>query len=185
MESYQGRALVASPYLVDGNFMRSVVYMIRHDEEGAMGLVLNRPLTVSIGELLGELTETPIENGLPVFCGGPVDGPVMMLQVSCRQPDDEQAEVLIACDQTRILQEIEQPNSQQLGIRLFDGYSGWGPGQLESEVEDGSWLVWDISPNQLFHDSETLWQMAVVEIGRNVIADGIGIEKFHGDPDYN
>jgi putative transcriptional regulator len=62
VESYQGRALVASPYLTDPNFMRSVLYLIRHDDEGAMGLVLNRPLSTSIGQLLGELTESTIEN---------------------------------------------------------------------------------------------------------------------------
>lgn len=185
MESYQGRALVASPYLSDGNFMRTVVYMIRHDQDGAMGLILNRPMKLTIGELLGDLTESSIENDLPVYYGGPVDGPVMMLQVCCETEADDHAEVLIACDQSKIMEVINDPSPEQLGIRLFDGYSGWGPGQLEIEMSEGSWLVWDIRPDQLFHDPETLWQEAVVQIGRNVMATGIGIERFCGDPDEN
>ncbi len=185
MESYQGRALVASPYLADGNFMRTVIYMIRHDEEGAMGLILNRPMQTTIGELLGELTESSIDNCEPVYFGGPVDGPVMMLQACCENDSDDHAEVLIACDQARILEVINEDAPNQLGIRLFDGYSGWGPGQLESEMSEGSWLVWDIRPDQLFHDPETLWQEAVVQIGRNVIATGIGLDKLCGDPDEN
>lgn len=185
MESYQGRALVASPYLVDGNFMRTVVYLIRHDEDGAMGLILNRPLKTTIGELLGELTESSIDNDQPVHYGGPVDGPVMMLQASCDSADDQHAEVLIACDQARILEVINENSPHQLGLRIFDGYSGWGPNQLEAEISEGSWLIWEIRPDQLFHDSESLWQEAVVQIGRDVIATSVGIDKFCGDPDEN
>lgn len=185
MESYQGRALVASPYLADPNFMRTVIYLIRHDDDGAMGLVLNRPLQTNIGQLLGELTESTIENDQPVFFGGPVDGPIMMLQACCEKQESEGTEVFIACDQARILEIINDDAPGVIGFRLFDGYSGWGPGQLESEIEEGSWLIWEIEPKQLFSDSESLWQEAVVQIGRGVIADGIGDYRFCCDPDHN
>ncbi len=86
MESVQGLALVASPYLTDPNFLRSVVYLLRHDEEGAIGLILNRPTHTSIGELLEQLSGEPVENELPVYYGGPVDGPLMLLQGSTMPP---------------------------------------------------------------------------------------------------
>jgi putative transcriptional regulator len=185
VESYQGRALVASPYLTDPNFMRSVLYLIRHDDEGAMGLVLNRPLSTSIGQLLGDLTESTIENEQPVFFGGPVDGPIMMLQACCESEESEATEVFIACDQAKILELVNDDAPNVLGFRLFDGYSGWGPGQLESELAEGSWLIWDIDPKQLFSDAESLWQQAIVQIGRGVIANGIGDDCFHSNPDNN
>lgn len=185
MESYQGRALVASPYLTEPNFMRSVIYLIRHDEDGAMGLVLNRPLTTSIGQLLGELTESTIENEEPVYYGGPVDGPIMMLQACCGGEQSEETELFIACDQTRILEIVNDKAPNVLGSRLFDGYSGWGPRQLECEIDEGSWLIWDIEPRFLFSDPESLWQEAVVRIGRGVIAGGLGDNRFECDPDKN
>jgi putative transcriptional regulator len=185
VESYQGRALVASPYLTDQNFMRTVLYLIRHDEEGAMGLVLNRPLATNIGQLLGELTETSIENQQPVFFGGPVDGPIMMLQANCVGAESEDTEIFIACDQAKILEVVHNEAPNVLGFRLFDGYSGWGPGQLESEMEEGSWLIWDINPEQIFSESDQLWQEAVVQIGRGVIAGGLGDQQFCCNPDHN
>jgi putative transcriptional regulator len=185
VEFYQGRALVASPYLTDSNFMRTVVYMIRHDEEGAMGLVLNRPMQSTVGQLLGELTESTIDNNQPVFYGGPVDGPVMILQACFEDQAHEAAEVLIACDQDRILQILDQPPSNSLGYRLFDGYSGWGPGQLEEEINEGSWLIWDIQPEQIFSSADSIWQEAVLQIGRKVIAGGLGHTELCGDPDQN
>lgn len=185
MESYQGRALVASPYLNDPNFMRSVIYLVRHDEDGAMGLVLNRPLQTNVGQLISELTESTIENHQPVYFGGPVEGPVMMLQACGENLQSEVTELFIACDQSKILEVVNNEATQVLGFRLFDGYSGWGPGQLEREIEEGSWLIWDIDPRHLFLDTEKLWQEAVVEIGRGVIAGGLGDNRFCCNPDNN
>ena len=80
---------------------------------------------------------------------------------------------------------MREADGNQFGLKLFDGYSGWGPGQLEGEMREGSWLVWDIGPYQLFHAPETLWQEAVLEIGRDVLSSGLGISRLSASPDEN
>ena len=180
--SVQGRALVASPYLSDPNFLRSVVYILRHDLDGALGVILNRPLPTTIGKLLGQLTDATLDNNQPIFCGGPVGGPLMMLQ---RIVDEGSEVVCLATDQERILATCSTPKSDPTTYRVFDGYAGWGSLQLESELESGGWLVWDIFPDQIFCDPENLWQSAVREIGRDILAGGIDPSKMPKDPAYN
>jgi putative transcriptional regulator len=185
MESIQGRALVASPYLTDPNFLRSVVYILRHDEEGAIGLVLNRPLGTTIGELLEQLTEQAVDNSQPVFCGGPVDGPLMMLQC-CRDGSEDHEVIYVASDQARITNLCGgESKSSSDRYRVFDGYSGWGAGQLESEMKQGGWLVWDATPDDIFSCPDLLWQRALRCIGRDILAGGIDPSRIPVDPAYN
>ncbi len=72
--SMQGKALVASPYLTERNFNRSVVFILRHDEEGAFGLILNRPTTITVGDLMEQFLGHPVKHEAPIFSGGPVEG---------------------------------------------------------------------------------------------------------------
>lgn len=186
MHSLQGHALVASPYLTDPNFLRSVVYLLRHDNDGAVGLILNRPLLTTVGSLLSEIAGQKIHNPHPVYCGGPVDGPLMLLQV-CE--GEEAPAIYIASDQERIL-EICTPNfpendSPESDYRVFDGYAGWGAQQLEKELSGGGWLVWEIPADQLFADAEYLWRNAIRQIGRDILAGGIDPSKMPEDPAYN
>lgn len=185
MDTIQGRALVASPYLTDPNFLRSVVYILKHDEEGAIGLVLNRPMQMTVGELLEQLTEQQIENGQHIYFGGPVDGPLMMLQ-ACDDVAADGEVVFVASDQDRIISVCSQfEPGCAVRYRIFDGYSGWGASQLEAELKAGGWLLWDIQPSQIFSDCEELWKTAVREIGRDILSGGIDPEKMPVDPAYN
>ena len=181
MESIQGLALVASPYLTDPNFLRSVVYILRHDEEGALGLVLNRPTNTTVGDLLEQLAECPVCNGDHVYCGGPVDGPLIMLQ---RIEFDGRALVSVASNQERIL-EACQESCLGNSCRVFDGYSGWGAGQLEDELRSGGWIVWDLTPDDVFADPDQLWQTAIRQIGRDILCGGIDPSKIPEDHAYN
>ncbi len=184
MDKIQGRALVASPYLTDPNFLRSVVYVLRHDDEGAMGLLLNRPLELTVGSLLEQLADQPVDNTAPVFFGGPVDGPLMMLQ---RRTDEAGRRLIeVATDQTQILTACQAKDDQpSSGCRVFDGYSGWGPGQLDDELQSGGWLLWDIQPEQVFQDPEDLWKIAIRQIGRDILSGGIDPSKMPEDPAFN
>ncbi|HAC91029.1 MAG TPA: hypothetical protein DCF63_10430 [Planctomycetaceae bacterium] len=172
MTSYQCRALVASPYLHDPNFMRTVVYLLRHDQEGALGLILNRPKNQTVGEMFPEISEMSIDADSPMFYGGPVDGPVMLLQ-ACRVSDEEGQIMLVACDQDRIAEAISGIDTHANPFRMFEGHSGWGPLQLESEMAEGSWHVWDILPEQLLAEPDELWELAIREIGHRVVTSGI------------
>ena len=183
MESIQGHALVASPYLTEPNFLRSVIYILRHDEEGAIGLILNRPTETTVGDLLEHLSGNPVENTCPVYCGGPVDGPLMLLH---RKEQGQETDICVDSDQERILATCSGNNPECLdNYRVFDGYSGWGGGQLEGELKSGGWLIWDIAPDQVFGDSESLWQSAIREIGRDILAGGIDRSRIPEDPAFN
>jgi len=186
MQSFQGHALVASPYLTDPNFLRSVVYLLRHDEEGAIGLILNRPLQLTVGGLLEQLTGRKVENQRPMFCGGPVEGPLMLLQ-ACQQ--ETVPSIYIASDQERITEICRRDSSADdesaSKYRVFDGYAGWGAGQLEDELRTGGWLLWEIPAEQLFAEPEDLWHNAVRQIGRDILAGGIDPTKMPQDPAYN
>ncbi len=184
MHSLQGHALVASPYLTDPNFLRSVVYLLRHDDDGAVGLILNRPLLTTVGSLLTEISGQQVNNPQPVYCGGPVDGPLMLLQ-ACEH--EEVPAIYIASDQDRILEicALDSNASNAGEYRVFDGYAGWGAEQLEKELSGGGWLVWEIPAEQLFADAEYLWRNAIRQIGRDILAGGIDPSKMPEDPAYN
>jgi putative transcriptional regulator len=179
----EGKALVASPYLTETNFMRSVVFIVNHDEEGAFGLVLNRPTDLTVGQLLREALEVESDVADPIFCGGPVSGPVVALHncggvgaTPCAPGiwfSEDQEELIAIC--------------QQAGCRyrFFDGYSGWAPQQLESELQHGGWLVWELEAGEVFSPAEDIWERAVKEIGRDILAGGIDPARIPNDPSAN
>lgn len=204
MYSVQGHALVASPYLSDPNFLRSVTYILQHDEEGAFGLILNRPTQSTVGQLLEQLNEQSFSNESHVYWGGPVDGPLMLLQeclsggASVIFAASDQAKILEICSGNQLplgesaLGEADQANwdASQKDLspgryRLFDGYAGWGPGQLEAELKSGGWLEWEIKPDHIFSDPDELWELAVKAIGRDILAGGIDPQRIPDDPASN
>ncbi len=184
MDSLQGQALVASPYLTDPNFLRSVIYLLQHDEEGAVGLILNRPTQANVGDLFKQLDEPGIDSEELVYWGGPVEGPLMLLQ-EVETPDG--TGVFAASDQTHILDvyTVKAENPEMGRRRLFDGYAGWGPEQLDGENKSGGWLTWDISPDQIFEDPDDLWETALKTIGRDILAGGIDPSLLPEDPAFN
>ncbi|MFO1062575.1 MAG: YqgE/AlgH family protein [Pirellulales bacterium] len=148
--SVEGRALVASPYLTDPNFRRSVVFIIKHDDDGAYGLILNRPSNVTVGDLVEEVIQLPSSLDEPIYYGGPVDGPVVFLH---GREDLNGTEcipgVYLSGDQKEFLELSRTPGGP---LRVFSSYSGWGPGQLENELDQGGWLIWNIEANDIFSD---------------------------------
>lgn len=182
MESIEGQALVAAPNLMDPNFLRSVVYILRHDEEGAVGLVLNRPTNVSLDKALS-LADAQFDNTETVFSGGPVPGPLMMMR-GMEGVSGEVAGVRFDAEPDNIVEFYQSSETRELA-RLFTGYSGWGAGQLESELKVGGWLVWDVNPKQVFSDPEALWKLAIREIGRDILSGGIDPALIPEDPAFN
>ncbi len=176
--------LVASPKLDGSVFERSVIVMIHHDEEGAMGFIVNKPLEVDFGSLLemveidqNEILDTCYDQH--VFFGGPVR--VEQLWVIHQDETsngsaggiaelDETAELRFhdAWRLTGTADSIEEfAYGQNVStFRPYIGYSGWGPGQLESEIEDGSWLLLDFEDDLVFdRDFETVWDAALERLG--------------------
>jgi putative transcriptional regulator len=151
--------LVAAPPLVDPNFDRTVVFVLEHGEQGALGLVLNRP---SDGDLEDAVPEWRTHAASPtvVFAGGPVSTDSVIALARCDTADARDGWVPIVpgigtVDLARAPHEVDAPVKE---LRVFVGYAGWAPGQLEGEIDSGAWFVVDFHLDDAFSsDPTSLW----------------------------
>jgi putative transcriptional regulator len=155
--SLRGQLLVAGPALVDPNFRRTVVLIGEHGDEGAMGVVLNRVSTTLVDDAVPPISSLtgPDE---PVYLGGPVQPQAVVVLADFA--DVEQAEVMVVDNIGFLPGEIEDTSAvgELRGVRIFAGYAGWGPGQLEDELEEGAWIVVPASSSDVFTTApQTLW----------------------------
>ena len=156
VQSLKGQLLIAGPGLVDPNFRRTVVLVGEHSEDGALGLVLNRASDATVDEAVPELGAL-VDSLEPVHVGGPVQPSAIVVLADFVEPDRAGSLVL---DSVGFLPAEVDPD--ELGelrrARVFAGYSGWGPGQLDGELEEGSWIVEPALPEDVFTDDpEELW----------------------------
>jgi putative transcriptional regulator len=156
--STKGRLLVATPVLSDGIFDRSVVLVLEHDDEGALGVVLNKPTEIDVASHLpawAPLAATPSV----VFLGGPVtpEAAVCLARVTGGEPDGWTPLVAgvgsldLSGDSDVLAGAVE-------GLRVYSGYSGWSSGQLEDELEAGAWFVVDTTEDDVLStEPDLLW----------------------------
>jgi len=155
MESLQGRLLVAGPDLWDPNFRRSVVLIGHHDDDGAVGVVLNRASEVSVLEAAPSLADLA-GPGAMLFLGGPVQTEAAVVVADFAHP--ERAGLLALGSIGFLVGEDPDAAAGIQRARVFAGYAGWGPGQLEAELEEESWLVEPALPSDVFTERpEQLW----------------------------
>ena len=156
VESLQGRLLVASPSLVDRNFRRTVVLITEHSEEGAAGLVLNRPSPAAVSELVPALEEL-VDEGEQVWMGGPVQPNGVLVLGEFLDPEDAAVPLFGSLG----FPSLEEPHEVLVSTtrrRVFAGYAGWGAGQLEDELERDDWIVEDSQPDDAFTEAPgELW----------------------------
>ncbi len=149
MESLRGQLLVAGPALLDPNFARSVVLIGDHDEEGALGVILNRVLPVSVQDAAPPLAGL-VGADEALFQGGPVQPQAAVVLAEFQRLEDAG---LIAFDSIGFLMgEVEEEVADRVRrARVFAGYAGWGPGQLEMELTaEGGWIVEPALPSDPF-----------------------------------
>jgi putative transcriptional regulator len=139
-ESLRGQLLIASPALIDPNFRRAVVLVVAHDEDGAVGLVLNRPTEAYVAEAVPELAEV-VEPGAVVSIGGPVQNESVVVLAEWDDHDEAGAMVFDDIGLMGAEAESRRVAAATRRVRVFAGYAGWGGGQLETELEEGSWVV--------------------------------------------
>ena len=157
VKSLQGQLIVASPALVDPNFSRTVVAIANHDDEGALGIVLNRPSETPVAEAVPELADL-VDDDEPVHVGGPVQPAAIVVLAEFEDPAD--AAFLVAGDIGLVgdgtgLDSLDGVTRRR---RVFAGYAGWGPGQLEAELEREDWIVEPARPEDvLTADPDELW----------------------------
>ncbi len=155
-----GSLLLAHPSMRDPNFRRSVVLMSLHNAEGAMGVVLNRPLGKRLGQLSGEFALTRLAE-IPLFSGGPVQTEQLVLAAWQSRPDGFRMHFGIEPERALLLQQEEGTH-----IRGFLGYSGWSAGQLENEMRANTWVVTDVPEDLLSHNpDDTLWRTVLSREG--------------------
>ncbi len=164
METLRGRLLISSGGLFDPNFRHTVVLVGEHNAEGALGVVLNRPLNVTVEEAVPVLRSL-VKPGEPLFQGGPVQPTSPVLLAEFAHP--ELADLLVFGSVGFLVGDV--PADVRPGIRrarVYAGYSGWGPGQLEAEMEQDSWILEPALEDDVFTDlPETLWSRVLERKG--------------------
>ncbi len=165
MQSLRGHLLVAAPALVDPHFVRTVVLIAEHTDDGAMGLVLNRPSDAEVAIAVGELGGIVAPGDL-VYEGGPVQTSAVMVLAEFNDPSTSAAVVL---GDVGFLPSHGDPETLADGLRrarVFAGHSGWSPQQLDAELEEGSWIVVDALIDDVFApDPDELWGEALERKG--------------------
>jgi len=163
------------PQLMDPNFSHTVVLLCKHREEGAFGLVVNRPL-VTTGRVTVNLDPpASTDRELQVWVGGPVEPQRSWVLVGHESDDAEEigmriADNLYLSTSPDLLRQMLDAAPPPLA-RLIVGYSGWGPGQLECELEAESWLISDIDRDLIFNTPpERMWEAAIRRLGADPAA---------------
>lgn len=157
MDSVRGQLLLASPSLFDPNFRRTVVLIAEHSDEGAMGLVLNRPSEATVAEAVPDLAGL-VGDGEPVWVGGPVQGSSVLVLGEFDDPADAASIVVGNIGFAGADGDFGALAAATRRARVYAGYAGWGPGQLEEELEESSWIVEPVLDADLFPDvAQDLW----------------------------
>ena len=164
--SYRGRLLVAAPSLVDPNFDRTVVFMLEHSEEGALGVVVNRPSELPVSGTIDEWAHLAADPPV-VFVGGPVASNAVIAVARARLDEvDDRWTPLVGALGTVDLENTPELTPGVERVRMFAGYAGWAPGQLEAEVAENAWFVVDLDPGDPFTDKpDDLWWAVLARQG--------------------
>jgi putative transcriptional regulator len=166
-DSLRGKLILASPILRDPNFARTVVLIAEHTDDGAMGIVLNRPASSTVGEAVPDLSWLAGEEEA-VYVGGPVAETAVIVLAEFERP--ELAGALVEGDLGFIGADADDPERLDGAIRrarVFAGHAGWGPGQLEDELAEEAWIVEPPERDEIFtEDPADLWAAVLRRKGR-------------------
>lgn len=181
VDSIRGQLLIAGPRLGDPNFWRTVVLIVEHNEEGALGLVLNRPSDATVGEAVPQLAEL-VDPDDDVLVGGPVQQSGVIVLAEFEDPSDA---ALIAFEDIGIVGTTSEVIETYAGVRAaraFAGHAGWGPGQLEDELERGDWIVEPARRSDAFTtEPSELWPSVLTRKGGSYAL----IARMPADPSQN
>ena len=194
MSVLQGKLLLATPGLEDPNFARSIILLVEHGRDGALGLILNRPMQLPLREALSahpdgsEAPEASIACGLDdllLHHGGPCQGPLMLLH---DVPGAASSEVLPGLHFTA----SRNPRPSELGgltgsthPRCFTGYAGWGPQQLEQEILSGGWSVVEVDATTVLLGELPSWRQLRTAESRGRLLHGLPRTLIPLDPALN
>ena len=183
IRSLQGCLLIATPALLDPNFFQSVVLIVEHNDDGATGVVLNRPTEMTVSEAWQQVSAVPYQNAAPVFQGGPCPGPLIVLH---NHESASQIQVMTGVHYSTDAAKIAWLVSQKAEpMKFFVGYAGWDAAQLESELAESAWVVVPASAAQIFGDPENLWASLAKAFLRNRTVPNVDPRMIPPDPSCN
>ena len=181
MESTRGQLLIAGPALHDPNFWRTVVLIVEHNDEGALGVVLNRPSETVVLEAVAQL-ERLVDPDEPVFIGGPVQPSSVIVLAEFEDPSDA---AVVAFEDVGVLGTASPLDELAAGVRrarAFVGHAGWGAGQLDAEVERGDWILETARREDAFGtDPKELWRAVLTRKGGSYAL----LARMPADPSVN
>jgi len=161
-----GILLIADPFLKDPNFMRTVVFLTEHREDGTIGFVLNRQYENTLDELIPEIEGHKI----PVYYGGPVQMNTIHFLHRYNEVIPGGVEVMKGVywggDFDAVINLINSGKAETEKIRFYIGYSGWSPGQLDTEMSEKTWLTVEAARSLIFHpNAEDIWKDSLKHLG--------------------
>ena len=183
MSFLRGHLLVAMPKLLDPNFFRTVSLMVEHNEQGALGLVLNRPSDLTIREVWQEVRQTPCALDSRVYLGGPCPGYLTALHTVSRLSDREVLPGLYFSQTPGHLERLVKRAVEP--IRFFLGFAGWSDGQLETELEEGSWLSGPASLEDAFQTDDEFWGQSLQRLAGPGLTEILHIKQQPAQPSAN
>ena len=183
MKHFTGQILIATPALVDPNFRQTVVLLVQDTDDGAIGLILNRPSDKTVRHLWESIYHSDVATDQQLNLGGPVFGPLMMLHTRQELADLEIGGGLFFSTQKDYIERVVNDNVQP--YKLFLGHSGWGEGQLRSEINEGAWLHLPAHRELVFNDDTELWQKLLQHAGQLSLLRVLNTDTLPGDPTVN
>ena len=169
-DSLRGHFLVAAKHLNDQNFFRTVVLMVEHGTEGAMGLVINRPSSVTVANALMQHFELPSTEEV-VYVGGPVEPSALFILHNSAEDEEDRSAILpglyVGSSEDVFENVVDRFARDEPGIefRIFSGCAGWAPNQLEGEIARGDWHITPACCNIVFdHDPYAGWEAALQKV---------------------
>jgi putative transcriptional regulator len=184
MNSLKGHLLIATPQLEAPIFTRSVILMLEHNEEGAMGVIVNQPINTTISDLAGKIFDEDFVWDKPLNLGGPVPGPLMVLHTIEELADREVLPGVRQTIESSLVQEVIVLRPEP--SLIIANYAGWGPGQLESEFGWDSWLTLPAKAEHVFwHGKKDLWKVVVNQVNARKLSEFLKLRGIPDDPSMN
>ena len=186
MTSLKGWLLIATPQLLAPIFSKSVILMIDHSDQGAMGLVLNRPTGVTVASVSEQVFGEESDWQKPILLGGPVPGPLVILHDDDDLADPETSLIpgVHVCTSAEMISALIK--AQYEPTRVVANYAGWSPGQLEGEIGSGSWVTLPARASHVFSDDpDELWEAVTRESRSRKFAELFKLKGVPEDPSVN
>jgi putative transcriptional regulator len=184
MDSLKGHLLIATAQLIAPIFSRSVILMLDHSESGAAGLILNRPTEATVASISEQVFEEPSDWDKAISLGGPVPGPMVVLH-TLEDMGDQQVipGVYSTVDAAKVKELVRTMPEPALTVA---NYSGWAPGQLEGEIESGSWVTMPAHVKHVFWDGAgDLWRAVMREYNTRQLSTLLRLREVPDDPTVN